>query len=361
MSSSRPRAADRVGASASFGSIRGRSERGQIIAQVTGEAEAPEQPPHPPVTALLGELAHNPFNPREELVDLDETAESLRVRGQLQPIAVVRRAAFLRVHPEHGDLLGSASYVVIDGNRRLAAAELASLQSLRIDVNDDLAASAHDMLESALIANIHRVDVPPIDQAKGIQELLGTHRTQSAVAKRLGKTEAWVSQRMSLLSLEEDLQEKVETGQLTVRDGRRIGRLPAGQQHAEAERALNRVKPPRKPRGQAVPTANTTATGTTTDEAPSAAPAAAAGKAVGSLNPVKSEGDESAPEVTGSDPAAPVLNPVKAAADSAAVSGSGRPGLPWADPAWFNEMLREHMSAEHREQLVLLLMADRQS
>ncbi|MCZ9336300.1 hypothetical protein NGM37_00760, partial [Streptomyces sp. TRM76130] len=68
--------------------------------------------------------------------------------------------------------------MVIDGNRRLKAAALAGLAELRIDVNDELAASAADILESALIANVHRVDVPPLDQAKAIQQLVEVHGSQ---------------------------------------------------------------------------------------------------------------------------------------------------------------------------------------
>lgn len=198
----------------------------------------------PPAAVALKHLAHNLFNPRGELTDVGETATSLKERGQLQPVAVVRRAAFLAVHPGQGAEIGEAEYVVIDGNRRLAAATEAGLAELRIDVNDDLAASAEDMLESALIANIHRVDVPPIDQARAIEDLLGKHGSQEKVARRLGKSGAWVSQRLALLELPEDLQKKVETGELKVKEGRRIGRLPAGKQREEADRALNRVKAP---------------------------------------------------------------------------------------------------------------------
>ncbi|MFG2754704.1 ParB/RepB/Spo0J family partition protein [Streptomyces xanthophaeus] len=343
MTSNRQTAADRVGVSSSFGGIRSLSSRGQMIAQATGEApeEKFEESASPP-GVQLHELAHNPFNPREELTDLTETAESLRVRGQLQPIAVVRRAAFLAVHPDQAELLGDAAYVVIDGNRRLAAAEVAGLQSLRIDVNDNLAASAHDMLESALIANVHRVDVPPIDQARAIKELLEVHRTQTLVAARLGKTEAWVSQRLALLGLTEDLQNKVESGALTVKDGRRIGRLPAGEQHAEAEKALNRVKTPRKPRSQA-------AVGSAGELIPGGTPVP--------LVPAPSPDGDGA--VGNPEEHAPILNPVKT------VHETGTPDLdprtlvlPWTEPEWFNARLREHMTAEHREQLVLLLMAD---
>ncbi|MGW5497724.1 ParB/RepB/Spo0J family partition protein [Streptomyces olivaceoviridis] len=203
----------------------------------------------PPAKVELKLLASNPFNPRDELTEIEETAESLRAKGQIQPVTVARRTAFLNAHPGQELAIGEeAEYVVIDGNRRLAAAHLAGLTELRIDVNDDLAASAADILEAALIANIHRVDVPPMDQAKAIQELVQVHGSQGQVAKRLGKTPAWVSQRLALLELTPDLQEKVETGELKVEPARRIGRLPKEQQAGEAEKAINAVKPPRQRR-----------------------------------------------------------------------------------------------------------------
>ncbi|MFC7936095.1 ParB/RepB/Spo0J family partition protein [Streptomyces sp. NPDC057387] len=282
----------------------------------------------PPAAVPLSLLAHNPFNPRDELTDIDETADSLREKGQLQPVAVVRRAAFLAVHPGREEDIGSAEYVVIDGNRRLAAASVAGLAELRIDVNDDLAASAEDMLEGALIANVHRVDVPPLDQAKAIQELLAKHGSQEKVAKRLGKSGAWVSQRLALLGLTDDLKEKVESGELTVKEGRRIGRLPADQQKTEAAAALNRVKTPRKrrPKEPSAPASDAT---TPSHPAQASEEAASAALGAGGLNPVKG-----------------VQRPTEV------------PDLPWTDPSWFNEQLRAHMSDEHREELVLLLMAD---
>ncbi|MEV5950424.1 ParB/RepB/Spo0J family partition protein [Streptomyces sp. NPDC051993] len=306
----------------------------------------------PPAAVELKQLAHNPLNPREELTEIDETAESLREKGQLQPIAVVRRAAFLAVHGGQEAALGDAEYVVIDGNRRLAAAKAAGLNELRIDVNDALATSAADILESALIANIHRVDVAPLDQARAIQELLTAHGSQEKVAKRLGKSGAWVSQRLALLELKEDLQEKVESGELKVKEARRIGRLPVEQQDAEAAATLNRVKAPRKPRAAASPR-----------EVPSAAaPVPSQGTASmdsptmdRTLNPVKtSVVATAAPALPQDSPVADqTLNPVKAPVVDEVV-----PDLPWDRPAWFDTKLRQHMTAEHRNQLVVLLMAD---
>ncbi|MGC4986658.1 ParB/RepB/Spo0J family partition protein [Streptomyces sp. DT193] len=238
-----------------------RVTRGFSIAEAApdGEPEAPRrirtraqimngEGKRPPAKVELALLAHNPFNPREELTNLEETAESLRAKGQIQPVTVARRAAFLTAHPGQDDALGEAEYVVIDGNRRLAAAHLAGLAELRIDVNDDLASSAADILESALIANIHREDVAPLDQAKAIQELVKVHGSQGQVAKRLGKTPAWVSQRLALLELTPDLQEKVETGELKVEPARRIGRLPKEQQAAEAQKTIDVAKTPRQRR-----------------------------------------------------------------------------------------------------------------
>ncbi|MGI5397836.1 ParB/RepB/Spo0J family partition protein [Streptomyces sp. CA-251251] len=200
----------------------------------------------PPASVPLAELAHNPFNPRDEYTDIEETAESLRVRGQVQPVTVARRSAFLLAHPDQEGQIGAAEYVVIDGNRRLKAAGAAGLAELRIDVNDDLAATAADILESALIANVHRVDVPPLDQARALQELVGVHGSQGKVARRLGKTPAWVSQRLALLELTPDLQKEVETGKLKVEPARRIGRLPKEQQAPAAQKAMTASTTPRQ-------------------------------------------------------------------------------------------------------------------
>ncbi|MFH8894148.1 ParB/RepB/Spo0J family partition protein [Streptomyces sp. NPDC054904] len=244
--------ADKLGVSASFARAQpvGVSSRRAAIAEATG---APTSGVVPPSEVPIEALAHNPFNLREDLTDLDELAQSLTVRGQLQPLAVATRMAFMEAHPGQTDGLGRAPYVVIDGNRRLAAAHLAGLKTMHIHVNDSLSASAADILESALIANVHRVDVAPMDQARALQELVEVHGSQAQVAKRLGKTAAWVSQRLTLLNLTPTLQEKVETGELKVEPARRIGRLP---QEEQAAAANDTVTPPRQRTRPAPPTVN---------------------------------------------------------------------------------------------------------
>ncbi|MGI5450734.1 ParB/RepB/Spo0J family partition protein [Streptomyces sp. CA-243310] len=237
--------ADKLGVSASFARAQpaGVSSRRAAIAEATG---APTSGVVPPSEVPIEALAHNPFNLREDLTELDELAQSLVSRGQLQPLAVATRMAFMEAHPGQTDGLGRAPYVVIDGNRRLAAAQLAGLKTMHIHVNDALSASAADILESALIANVHRVDVAPMDQARALQELVDVHGSQAQVARRLGKTPAWVSQRLTLLNLTPTLQEKVETGELKVEPARRIGRLPQEEQAAAASDAAGAVNPPRQ-------------------------------------------------------------------------------------------------------------------
>ncbi|MFB9608605.1 ParB/RepB/Spo0J family partition protein [Streptomyces roseofulvus] len=232
----------------------------------------------PPASVELKLLAHNPFNPREELTEIEETAASLRERGQIQPVTVARRAAFLSAHPGQEEALGEAEYVVLDGNRRLAAAKEAGLEELRIDVNDALAETAADILETALIANVHRVDVAPLDQARALQELVLFHGSQGKVAKRLGMTPPWVSQRLALLELTDDLQKEVESGNLKVEPARRIGRLPKEKQAEEAQKAIVAAKTPRQrssrskaSEGQTVNAVNTPAAGADDQASPAVA------------------------------------------------------------------------------------------
>ncbi|TDU67922.1 ParB/RepB/Spo0J family partition protein [Streptomyces sp. KS 21] len=190
-------------------------------------------------TVELERLAHNPFNPRSRTGDLTETVQSLRSTGQVQALTVVRREAFLTVHTGQEAALGGAAYVVLDGNRRLAAAHAAGLPALRVDVRDDLAPSRAALLEAALVANMHRLDLRVMEQARAVQELVREHGHQRLVARQLGKTPAWVSQRLKLLDLAPDLQELVESGELKVKDARRIGAMSPMLQHAAAEQAMS--------------------------------------------------------------------------------------------------------------------------
>ncbi|MEV5988877.1 hypothetical protein AB0L85_28385 [Streptomyces sp. NPDC052051] len=91
--------------------------------------------------------------------------------------------------------------VVIDGSSRLAAARAAGLVHVKVWVDDDQGGDSEALLESALVANIHRQDLAELDEARALQRLLAIHGSQSALAKRLHKSQGWVSQRLALLNL----------------------------------------------------------------------------------------------------------------------------------------------------------------
>ena len=226
--------ADELGASSAFDEVipPRRSTRRALIDQATGVAT--EEPATPPRIVPLAQLAHNPFNPRVTLTEVQETADSLLERGQVQPITIITRQAFLNAHPDADDQIGAAAFVVIDGNRRLAAARLAGLEELRVDVNDDLAETAADILETALVANIQRADLAPLEEARALTQLMDTHGSLRQVARRVGKSHVWVGQRLALLNLTPELQEKVASREIPIEDGRTLGKLP---QHQQTERA----------------------------------------------------------------------------------------------------------------------------
>lgn len=194
-----------------------------------------------PRAVPLHQVAHNPANPRESIGDVSELADSLRSRGQLQPVSVMTRVAFCAANPVMVERVDPrALYVVIEGNRRLAAAVEAGLTELKVDVNDAAGGTPEEILETALIANVHRKDLAPMEEARAIQQLLAHYgpRSQAKVARQLNKSEGWVSQRLVLLGLGPELQERVDAKELPLEQARKIGKLPAQEQAVRAEQVM---------------------------------------------------------------------------------------------------------------------------
>ncbi|WP_404870989.1 ParB/RepB/Spo0J family partition protein (plasmid) [Kitasatospora griseola] len=214
-----------AGGGSAFGNLN--ASRGGDMASAAARSEALGRP-RKASSVPLADVVFNPRNHRKSYSEeaIDETAASMREIGQITAITVVSRMAFLDAHPDVAEeRLGDASFVALDGNRRLRAAARAGLERIRVDLQDDLALTASAMLEAALIANIHRENVPPVEEAEAIQELLDTvyDGNQAAVARRLGKTSAWVGQRMALLHLAPEVKEMVEAKEIGVKDARRLG------------------------------------------------------------------------------------------------------------------------------------------
>lgn len=184
----------------------------------------------PPRTALLDEIAPHPDNPRDDL-DIDEMADTLRELGQIHAAVVVSRTAFLEHHPHHADAIGTARWVVISGNRRLAAARKAGWTTLKIEVQDNLASSGDSTDEALMIANIHQQNLPPLREAEFLAKLVQRHGSQRKVARRLGKSQGWISQRIALLTdLTPKLQAALRAGELNVSAARDLATWPRDEQ-----------------------------------------------------------------------------------------------------------------------------------
>ena len=156
-------------------------------------------------------ISPNPYQARtvwdeQELADL---AESIKANGVIQPI-IVRR--------------GEAGFELIAGERRLRAAQLASLTAIPAVVR---AASDKQLLELALIENIHRTDLNPIERAKAYQNYLNTFSlTQVEAAQRLGEDRSVIANHLRLLDLPEEIKQMLLQGQLNMGHARAILALP---------------------------------------------------------------------------------------------------------------------------------------
>lgn len=223
--------ANQLGAGRFGGGARPVSARRQAVAAATGvptEGIAPptELPPH--------HISLNPDNPRSSLGDLTDLAGSLKTHGQKQAITVMNRDAYVKANRDReADLEPDTAYVVIDGSSRLAAAREAGLAVLKVMVSDDQGSTSEELLESALVANIHRQDLEELDEARALQRLLAIHGSQRTLAKRLHRSQGWVSQRLALLNLTPGLQARI--GHEPIDLLRAVGNRPLDQQEAALE------------------------------------------------------------------------------------------------------------------------------
>ncbi|MER5996863.1 ParB/RepB/Spo0J family partition protein [Streptomyces viridosporus] len=230
--------ADRLGAGRFGGGVRPVSARRQAVAAATG---VPTEGVAPPAELPVERISPNPDNPRSTLGDLTDLAGSLKTHGQKQAITVMNRDAYVKANPDReADLEPDTTHVVIDGSSRLAAAREAGLTTVKVMVSDDQGTTSEELLESALVANIHRQDLEELDEARALQRLLTIHGSQRALAKRLHRSQGWVSQRLALLNLTPELQARI--GEEPIDLLRAVGNKPADQQEAalqelKAERA----------------------------------------------------------------------------------------------------------------------------
>lgn len=173
----------------------------------------------------LTSLVPNPRQPRARMAEpeLQELAESIRQVGVLQPIIV---------RPGPGD-----TYEIVAGERRFRAAGVAGLESIPAIVRhtEDSA-----LLTEALVENVHRADLNPLEEASAYDQLLEDFGlTHEELASRLGKSRAAVSNALRLLGLPPRLQRMVVDGSLSAGHARALLPLPsAGWQTTLAEKVV---------------------------------------------------------------------------------------------------------------------------
>jgi ParB family transcriptional regulator, chromosome partitioning protein len=175
----------------------------------------------------IADIRPNPEQPRRsfETTALQELADSIRMHGILQPLLVRE---------------GLEGFELIAGERRLRAAEIAGLTEVPVIVHPSSGGRLEERLELALVENLQRTDLNPIEEARAIQRLLRDFGlTQEALGERIGKNRVTIAQSVRLLGLPEAAIKAIESGATTAGHGIALLGLPtAAQQLAGLERVI---------------------------------------------------------------------------------------------------------------------------
>lgn len=156
----------------------------------------------------VGQLQPNPHQPRQHFdeIALTELADSIRRHGIIQPLIV--------------SPIKNGKYTLIAGERRWRASELAGLKTVPAIIRDR---QAHEQLEIALIENVQRVDLNPLEQAASIERLRQQFSlSYEDIAKRLGKAGSTISNIARLLGLPQNARDALATGKITEGHARAI-------------------------------------------------------------------------------------------------------------------------------------------
>ena len=158
----------------------------------------------------IEQLKPSSLQPRRHFAEdeLNGLADSIRTKGVMQPL-LVRKA---QDNP--------GTYEIIAGERRWRAAQLAGVHELPVIIRD---LSDLETLEVALLENIQREDLSPLEEAEGYQRLIDEFgHTQQMLADQLGKSRSHIANLLRLLGLPEDVRLMVENGQLTAGHARAL-------------------------------------------------------------------------------------------------------------------------------------------
>ncbi len=190
-----------------------RKRLGRGLAALIGEMDKPPEPARQPVHSdgrvPIEFVTPNPRNPRRNFADseLTDLAQSIREHGVVQPV-LVRRAS------------QAGRFEIIAGERRWRAAQQAGLIELPViirDVDDRVA------LELAIVENVQRADLNPVEEARGYQQLMDEyHYTQADLGQVIGKSRSHVANTLRLLRLPDIIRDMLVSGDLSAGHARAL-------------------------------------------------------------------------------------------------------------------------------------------
>lgn len=166
----------------------------------------------------IDKINPNPNQPRTHFNEtlLNELADSIRENGVLQPLLVRKKGK---------------GYEIIAGERRYQASKIAGLEELPVIVKE---VDDQKMLELALIENLQRSDLNPIEEAKGYRQLIkASGMTQEALSKAVSKSRSSITNSLRLLDLPEPVQQYLFDGRLTAGHARAILAVPYEEQRVK--------------------------------------------------------------------------------------------------------------------------------
>lgn len=197
---------------------------GAIFGENTSPAvEKAQEPASAAQELLIKNIAANPYQPRCNFDEekLQELAASIKEFGVVQPVVVRKQGR---------------SYELVAGERRLRAAGLAGLTKVPAIVKDYDDAK---MMEIALIENIQRHDLNPIEEAQGLRRLMQEFKlTQEQTAEKVGRSRSAVTNILRLLNLPEQVQKQIINGVLTMGQAKQLLGLPKPEQMCEVAEAI---------------------------------------------------------------------------------------------------------------------------
>lgn len=181
----------------------------QAAEATAGRTTVADAPPADAVLDLkVASIGANPFQPRRRFDDeaLSELADSIRANGIIQPVLVRKVAA--------------DDYQLVAGERRLRAAHLVGLETVPAILRDY---DDREMMELALVENIQREDLNPIDEARAYEALIEkVGLTHEQLSERVGKQRSSITNSLRLLGLPPEVLEMVSRGTLSAGNGRAL-------------------------------------------------------------------------------------------------------------------------------------------